>query len=100
MRGGRHRQEERWTSTGHFVLLCTQHSEKTPSLVVWPSGSFFCHGCHHRGQLEDDPRLQEKVARLSDSVLIGLTLEVATGTLDKSSLAGALSAGLVPLPSP
>lgn len=60
---GRQRAERR-TSGGTYVVLCTRHREKDPSLCVWRNGRFFCHGCHYRGRLEDDPALQAKVARL------------------------------------
>lgn len=38
-------------STGVYVTLCAFHTEKTPSLHLWPSGNYFCHGCHAQGDV-------------------------------------------------
>ena len=31
---------------GALVLLCPFHSERTPSGFFYPSGYFYCYGCH------------------------------------------------------
>jgi DNA primase len=40
-----------------FTMLCVFHDEKTPSLRVWPSGFFKCHGCGESGKAEDHPKI-------------------------------------------
>lgn len=41
------------TKGGRIMILCVFHSEKTPSLRIWPDGAFFCHGCHTKGHVND-----------------------------------------------
>lgn len=41
---GRQRPERR-NGRGDFIVLCTQHKEKTPSLWVRRGGGFYCYGC-------------------------------------------------------
>ena len=42
----------RQRSTGVLLILCPVHFEKTPSLHLWHSGNFLCHGCHWHGNME------------------------------------------------
>lgn len=70
---GRQRPERR-TQKGNYIVLCTQHREKDPSLVVSKDGSFVCFGCHYSGRLEDDTELQAKVARIRERYETSLPL--------------------------
>ncbi len=36
-----------------LVALCPAHSEKTPSVTMWPNSRFFCHGCNQQGDVVD-----------------------------------------------
>lgn len=36
-----------------MMMLCVFHQEKTPSLCLWPSGRFLCHGCGAEGDMVD-----------------------------------------------
>lgn len=45
------------TSGGRVYLLCVFHREKSPSLVVFPSGRFLCHGCGTGGVVVAYPEL-------------------------------------------
>ncbi len=39
-------------ASGAFLLSCLMHQERTPSLILWPSGCFKCHGCSWEGDIE------------------------------------------------
>ena len=52
------------TRTGILMLPCVFHTEKTPSLRVWVSGRFYCHGCGERGHVDEHPELASIVSRV------------------------------------
>jgi len=43
----------RETANNRVDMLCPFHGDKTPSLRMWPSGFFYCHGCQARGDVLD-----------------------------------------------
>jgi DNA primase len=45
-------------SNGITMTLCVFHQERTPSLRIWPSGSFRCYGCGKHGHSRDEPLLR------------------------------------------
>jgi hypothetical protein len=40
------------------MTLCVFHVERTPSLRIWPDGSYYCHGCSARGDARDHWQLR------------------------------------------
>lgn len=56
-RAGRPRTT-RISNGDRITTHCLYHRDKRPSLVIWPSGHLYCHGCHHRGHIDDDERLK------------------------------------------
>ena len=40
-------------ASGVLVGSCVFHRERTPSLHLWPSGRFRCHGCGAAGTVRD-----------------------------------------------
>lgn len=38
---------------GPIVVSCLFHEERTPSMVLWESGNFLCHGCGQDGNISD-----------------------------------------------
>ena len=58
--------------SNRLLVLCIFHKEKTPSLRIWPSGRFRCHGCGERGKVKDHPQLfqvfeRDKIRRLEEA---------------------------------
>lgn len=51
------KKAHRLTSSGKIILLCVFHKERTPSLHIWPSGLFCCHGCQEKGHVRDNDTL-------------------------------------------
>lgn len=39
----------RQRSTGTIIMGCVFHDERTPSMILWPSGNYKCHGCGQAG---------------------------------------------------
>lgn len=39
--------------SGALDMLCLFHVERTPSLRVWPSGKWLCHGCRRSGDMDE-----------------------------------------------
>lgn len=37
--------------SGRYVVSCLFHEEKSPSLVTWADGGFYCHGCGEGGDI-------------------------------------------------
>lgn len=42
---------------GTITINCVFHREKTPSLTIWKSGAFWCHGCQESGHVREHAEL-------------------------------------------
>ncbi len=75
-------------ASGAIYLRCIFHEERTPSLVLWPSGNFKCYGCDTVGDKLDFVAGKNLSDRIGDDAEYGRTRQLLENLKTPSNLPG------------